>query len=51
MALIGGFKEEDSVASENSSKHRGAIDMSASGEMPRTQCRSTHDVCRPHQSF
>ena len=23
----------------------------ASGEMPRTECRSIHDVCRPHQSF
>ena len=23
----------------------------ASREMPRTECRSIHDVCRPHQSF
>ena len=23
----------------------------ASGEKPRTECRSKHDVCRPHQSF
>ena len=22
----------------------------ASGEMPRAECRSIHDVCRPHQS-
>ena len=23
----------------------------ASGEMPRKECRSMHEVCRPHQSF
>ena len=23
----------------------------ASGEMPRTECRSIHDICRTHKSF
>ena len=33
-------------------KDRGTIDMIfTTGEKPRTECRSIHDVCRPHQSF
>ena len=34
------------------SKNRGTIDSkTASAEMPKTECRSIHGVCRPHQSF
>ena len=34
-------------------KDKGTIDtiFTDSGEMPRTECRSIHDICRPHQSF